>query len=164
VHAHLTTEAHTCISNLKSDDDTVDFRGLTGEEKSVRKDTEWDLLCVCVASTLSRGSCNDESLLVAASPGDQMDVSGPTAWMIPLLAGVRGDPPLSTLRGGTRGKPEINQNGYFRMDVTFPFSWRNQPIRFVSSMIPSRMTSRWAVRPGGRAKLGYADISSSRNS
>jgi hypothetical protein len=27
-HAHLTTDTHTCTSNLKSDDDTVDFRVL----------------------------------------------------------------------------------------------------------------------------------------
>jgi hypothetical protein len=36
-HAHLINEAHTCISNLKSDDNTADFRGLTGKTKSVKQ-------------------------------------------------------------------------------------------------------------------------------
>jgi hypothetical protein len=60
VHAHLTTEAHTCISSLKSDDDTVDLRGLTGKEKSVRKDENSKRYPLCLCSkTLCQGSCND---------------------------------------------------------------------------------------------------------
>ena len=60
-HAHLTTETHTCASNLKSDDNNVDFKALTGKEKSVKQDelSEKEHPLCLRNKYLSRGSCND---------------------------------------------------------------------------------------------------------
>jgi hypothetical protein len=136
-HAHLTTETHTCTSNLKVDDDTVDFRVLTGNEKSVKQDdnSNEDLHPLCLRNKyLSRDSCRNGGSCPCSlhkSPGDQKDVGGHEGLNdTPLLAPVleSDNPPLPL--GGAMGKTGwLSKNGYYRKtDFIFPFSWRNQPI------------------------------------
>jgi hypothetical protein len=109
-HAHLTSEAHTCKSNLKSDDNTVELEGLTGKRKSVKQEEDSkkvNPLCSC-DKTLSQGSYRDKGSCLRSlqqSPGDQMNVSGLDALNNPILTlnnPESDNPPLPS--GGTSGK------------------------------------------------------------
>jgi hypothetical protein len=111
-HAHLTTETYTCTSNLKLDNDTVNFRVLTGKEKSVKQDDnskEGHPLCLR-NKYLSRDSCRDGGSCPCSlqkSPDDHMDVSGldglnDTPLLAPLLESDIPPLPLGGVTGRTR--------------------------------------------------------------
>jgi hypothetical protein len=105
-------KTNTCTSNLKIDDETVNFRVLTEKEKpdNSKEDenskVEHPLCLQC--KFLSWGSCNDGGSCPCSlqqNPGDQMDVSGldglnDTPLLAPLLKSD--NPPLPL--GGAPGK------------------------------------------------------------
>ena len=155
-HAHLTTESHTCTSNLKSDDDTVDLRVHTGKKQSVEQDdisTQSDPLCLC-SKALSQASCRDgesRPCSLQQSPGDQMDASrrnglNDTPLLAPLLESDNPPLPLGGAAGKTRvltKKWLLQENGSY-----VPVFVEKPAHPFVSSMIPLSNDKPVDSRPG----------------
>jgi transposase InsO family protein len=155
--AHLTNETHTRTSNLKSDDDTVDYEGLTGKQKSVRQDEagkpDSPELCLC-SKYLSRGSCRDGGSCPCSlqkSPGDQKSAAAPDGLNdTPLLAPVfeSDNPPLPL--GGTPGKTRgTTKKWILQEDGGYVPVFVEKPAHsFVSSMIPLSSDKPVDSRPG----------------
>jgi hypothetical protein len=151
------THAHTCNkSNLKSDDEVVGFRGLTGKRKSVKQDTsniDGDPLCLS-SKVLPQGSCRDGGSCPCSlqqSPGDQMDVSGADGLNDnPLLAPVleSDNPPLPL--GGVPGKTrDLSKKWLLQEDGSYlPVFSEKSAHPFVSSMIPISNDKPVDSRPG----------------